>query len=78
MIQAHLAEEQGIAVLPSWSLELSVPLSVEEGEFILGAFTPDRVEEEEGEFEELPMSGGEGEEVLDVPTDWNPEIPIAW
>ena len=35
---------QGGDIGSSWTMELSVPLSADEGDFLLGSFIPDRAE----------------------------------
>ena len=41
-VQGCLVEGRGINL--AWTMELSIPLSAEEGEFLLGSFIPDRAE----------------------------------
>ena len=36
--------QQGRDIGSSWTMELSIPLNVDEGDFILGSFLPDRAE----------------------------------
>ena len=40
--QGCLVEGRGINL--SWTMELSIPLSADEGKFLLGSFIPDRAE----------------------------------